>query len=358
MEDFQDFISYPPPITMDTTYSPTHIKSECRGKCVQFILGGDVIFTHEMIQQIDEAGKTLNNFGILYFLRNRFLETAFSLINFEGVIANGGELIPKTLPPQFSFRAPPQIVIFLKRLGKCIVTCANNHIMDYGRAALEEMLTILKKNRIPYVGVGHNHPEALHPFFFVHQNINFAFLAFTDLLRDNLYADTNQSGPALLSPENIKTAIDDAKTRAHFIIVALHTVSKLGTPFSFFPDDHQKLMSRFAIDCGADVVVGHQPHGVQQVELYSNRLIFYSLGALLYDPGISHWLSKAHPFFGGVQMHGGAIVTMHLCAHGKYDFSLLPTKVVRFNQKYFLVIDIKRKILDLLRNVASHLFGG
>jgi poly-gamma-glutamate synthesis protein (capsule biosynthesis protein) len=37
-------------------------------------------------------------------------------------------------------------------------------------------------------------------------------------------------------------------------------------------------MARFLIDAGADVVAGHHPHVAQGIEIYKNRLIFYSLG--------------------------------------------------------------------------------
>ena len=37
------------------------------------------------------------------------------------------------------------------------------------------------------------------------------------------------------------------------------------------------------IDAGADLIVGHHPHVVQDVELYQGRLIVYSLGNFLFD---------------------------------------------------------------------------
>ena len=38
-----------------------------------------------------------------------------------------------------------------------------------------------------------------------------------------------------------------------------------------------------AIDCGADIVVGHHPHTFQGIEIYKGKLIAYSLGNFVFD---------------------------------------------------------------------------
>lgn len=42
-------------------------------------------------------------------------------------------------------------------------------------------------------------------------------------------------------------------------------------------------MGHAIIDAGADIIVGHHPHVLQGIEEYKNKLIFYSLGNLLFD---------------------------------------------------------------------------
>jgi len=42
-----------------------------------------------------------------------------------------------------------------------------------------------------------------------------------------------------------------------------------------------------AIDCGADIVIGHHPHIVQPFEIYKNRPIFYSIGNFAFGSGNS-----------------------------------------------------------------------
>ena len=44
------------------------------------------------------------------------------------------------------------------------------------------------------------------------------------------------------------------------------------------PDETQKSLAHRAIDCGADLVVGHHPHVLQAIEYYKGKYIAYSLG--------------------------------------------------------------------------------
>jgi poly-gamma-glutamate capsule biosynthesis protein CapA/YwtB (metallophosphatase superfamily) len=46
---------------------------------------------------------------------------------------------------------------------------------------------------------------------------------------------------------------------------------------------YQSEMARFAIDCGADLVVGHHPHVLQGIEVYKRKVIAYSLGNYIHD---------------------------------------------------------------------------
>lgn len=45
----------------------------------------------------------------------------------------------------------------------------------------------------------------------------------------------------------------------------------------------QKSLARKFIDQGADLIVGSHPHVIQDIEMYKNKLIFYSLGNFIFD---------------------------------------------------------------------------
>ena len=37
------------------------------------------------------------------------------------------------------------------------------------------------------------------------------------------------------------------------------------------------------VDSGADIIIGHHPHVIQNYEIYKERPIFYSLGNFIFD---------------------------------------------------------------------------
>jgi poly-gamma-glutamate capsule biosynthesis protein CapA/YwtB (metallophosphatase superfamily) len=63
-----------------------------------------------------------------------------------------------------------------------------------------------------------------------------------------------------------------------FIIANYHW----GDMYSYIPNNQQKNMAHFAIDNGADLVIGHHPHVLQGMETYKGKNIVYSLGNFCY----------------------------------------------------------------------------
>lgn len=51
-----------------------------------------------------------------------------------------------------------------------------------------------------------------------------------------------------------------------------------GIELDYYPDKKQKDFAHYAIDKGADLVMGSHPHVIQGIEKYKNKYIAYSLG--------------------------------------------------------------------------------
>jgi poly-gamma-glutamate synthesis protein (capsule biosynthesis protein) len=90
------------------------------------------------------------------------------------------------------------------------------------------------------------------------------------------------SSPQLSS---ITAQIADLKTNQHadLVVVSLHW----GIEYEQHSTTSQQLFARALIDAGADLVVGHHPHVVQEVEEYKGRYIAYSLGNFVFDQDFS-----------------------------------------------------------------------
>ena len=256
-----------------------------------------------------------------------FKQSDLTLANFEGIISAEGELREKGLPSSFSLRTDPEILKFLAKFPQIILSFANNHSADAGLVGIEGAIQSLDGVGVEHVGIGKNNGEALAPRIIEINGIRIAFLAFTDLLPEEYFATDAKGGVAKLSPENLGTAIKKAREISDFIIVSIHSAASINSALRRTPDEHQRFFSRLAVGEGADVVIGQQPHILQKAEKFGSGIIFYSLGAFLYDPAVSSRYAPDHPLFNGVQFKGGGILALEICRSGVQSFRVTPTKV-------------------------------
>jgi poly-gamma-glutamate synthesis protein (capsule biosynthesis protein) len=62
------------------------------------------------------------------------------------------------------------------------------------------------------------------------------------------------------------------------VVVSFHWGAELMTTAK----DYQRELGHLSIDWGADLVLGHHPHILQELELYRGHLIAYSLGNFVF----------------------------------------------------------------------------
>ena len=79
--------------------------------------------------------------------------------------------------------------------------------------------------------------------------------------------------------DNTLKAIDYFKNEnTDLIIMTYHW----GIEKEYEQNSTQENIAKFAIDSGADLVIGHHPHVLQGVELYNGKYIVYSLGNFVF----------------------------------------------------------------------------
>lgn len=165
------------------------------------------------------------------------------------------------------------------------LSIANNHILDWGSDALEDTIRILKENGIQPAGAGMNYEEANVPAIFAIRGMRLAILAYTTLYPQSLEARKNSAGVSSFDLEGAKEKIRGLKNSgaADIVIVSIHW----GDEYEAHANDEQKMIARALIDAGADLIIGHHSHVVQEVEKYKNSWIAYSLGNFVFDQGFS-----------------------------------------------------------------------
>lgn len=226
------------------------------------------------------AKETLKNKDYKY----PFLKTAdvlkdadLTFGNLEGPITSGREILIN----EMRFRADPEVAGGLEFAGFDILSLANNHFGDFGRRGMEDTFKFLKEKNIDFAGAGRNNSEARSVSIKEVKQKKIGFLAYSDLsFTQKAYAaGEKEAGIALMNIENLKADIEEAKKEADFLIVSMHA----GEEYQRLPTSWQKEFAHTAIDCGADLILGHHPHILQPYEKYKGKYIFYSLGNFVFD---------------------------------------------------------------------------
>lgn len=210
----------------------------------------------------DESFNTSTSFnayeamnGTSYFFQNvrSILEADdATFANFEGTLTTETAREAK----EYAFKGDPSYTQILTDGSIDVVTLANNHSSDYGAKSLTDTEEALDAAGIDYC-IGDK---------IAIKEVNGIPTAFIGIyvLNDGMARE-----------EQVKQTIAVAKQQgAKLVIVAFHW----GTEKATEPDETQKSLAHTAIDCGADLVVGHHPHVLQAIEYYKGKYIAYSLG--------------------------------------------------------------------------------
>ena len=199
--------------------------------------------------------------------------------NLEGAVSDIGNNVGS----KYSFRMDPVILPALKNTGFDIVSFANNHVGDWNVSAFSDTLSRLGENGILKTGAGLNKDEAQEPTIIEKNGIHFGFLAFSDVGPNWLAATDDKPGILLASDPNFESIILNAKTKSDVLIVSFH----FGDEYKLVHNKRQQELARRAIDNGADLIIGHHPHVMQDIEVYNGKTIVYSLGNFIFDQHFS-----------------------------------------------------------------------
>lgn len=177
-----------------------------------------------------------------------------------------------------ALRAFPATVDSLAAARFDVVSLANNHIMDYGRAGLELTLSLLDSKKIRHTGAGMTLDEARRPAMVEKDGRRIAFLAYA--MKGPHTAGPEKPGAAPGDERLITEDISSLRERCEAVIVSIH----FGMMYTDYPKQEDQEMTRRLIDAGAAAVIGHHPHVTQGIESYRQGVIAYSLGEFLFDP--------------------------------------------------------------------------
>ncbi|MCL5795594.1 MAG: CapA family protein [Patescibacteria group bacterium] len=279
-----------------------------------FMVGGDMMFDRFIDHNFpgDKLKDSVKNLG------NRFFDgTDLSLVNLEGPISSGS-IEPNTNPNNVVFNFPLETANVLKWLNINAVSLANNHTSNAGQSGLENTQNILNEKKISYIGQQFEfNDNSIKRFSYGNQKISVIAI---DIL-DNY--------------KNLNEIIKTEKQNSGFVLVFSHWGNE-------FEKTHSSLQQKLAyawIDAGADLIIGSHPHVIQDAEIYKDKVIFYSLGNLLFDQTFSTHTQK------------GLVLAGKIKDNKLEKIILLPTisknlrpELLRGNEKTDFVVEFRKKL--------------
>ena len=221
-----------------------------------FTLGTDTKFAYDssLPAAFINSGRNYS-----YFMQNVssiFSKDDYTLVNLETTFTDSEAKAPKDGDIFYNFKGPKEYVNILTKASIDGVTIANNHIYDYGKQGMQDTVNILKEKNIDICGEGYKILKDI-------KGTKFGFLGYTG------WEYSNELKTKIVNDIN-----ELRNQGAEVVIPYFHW----GIEKSYEPYDVQQNLARFAIDNGADAVIGSHPHVIQSMESYKGKLIAYSMG--------------------------------------------------------------------------------
>jgi len=257
-----EVVGNPDALDITSYYVPFFTKGESeQSRSVSMLSVGDIMIDRQVAQEMGTK-------GLPHILT--------TLAGTEGRFFRGIDIVAGNLEGPFvvnriattkeiAFRFDPRLALQLASFGFNLFTLANNHMFDMGVAGLPETVRVLDDAGIESYG----HPYTVSTSSLLYKEVDglrIAFLGFNDTFHS-------------LDEDVAVDLITQAEQEADVTVLNIHW----GVEYKDVSHPRQQYLAHKFVDAGVDLIIGHHPHVVEELEIYNNRPIFYSLGNFIFD---------------------------------------------------------------------------
>lgn len=182
---------------------------------------------------------------------------------------------------RYVFRAEPEWLAALRNHGFTHLNLANNHSVDQGRRGLIDTWANIRAYGMVPLGAGHTMEEAAAPVCIAQSPREVYVVSALRMPLENFmplgeeFSINQEPIDSLVARvERLRAAKPGA-----VVIVCLHW----GAEHRPHPVPSQRAEAHRLIDAGADCLIGHHTHTLQDEEQYRARNIYYSIGNFIFD---------------------------------------------------------------------------
>lgn len=180
------------------------------------------------------------------------------------------------------FNSPAEYLDALKDAGFNLLLTANNHCLDRGKIGIISTIDKIRLAGMNSIGTYKSQQDRDSIRIFEINGIKLAVLAYTYGLNGNYISKNEKYLVNVIDTNLIKLDIQSArKKNAEVVLVYFH----FGEEYQRKPNSFQREVVKFAINCGADLIIGSHPHVIQPLEYFisdknkiGEGIIAYSLG--------------------------------------------------------------------------------
>ena len=193
-------------------------------------------------------------------------------------------------PKGINYRMHPANIGCLTAAGIDCCVLANNHVLDWGRAGLQETLAALASAGVRTAGAGATAEAAKAPAVIEVQGkgrvLVFGFGTRSSGIPRAWAAREERPGVNLLEDLSERTVariaaqVQAGKQPGDVVVASVHWGGNWGHEV---PAEHRAFAHGLVEAAGVDVVHGHSSHHAKAIEVYKGRLILYGCGDLLND---------------------------------------------------------------------------
>lgn len=208
------------------------------------------------------------------------------IINLETAVTRHNEPWPKGI----NYRMHPDNIDCLTaaKIDCCVL--ANNHVLDWGYAGLEQTLATLAEAGIPSTGAGATASAAAAPaildvgagvrvrvfsYALASSGISPAWRATAERPGVNLLPDLSDA-----TVHRITAQVNPLKQSGDIVIASIHWGGNWGYAI---PEEQRRFAHALIDTAGVDLIHGHSSHHVKGMEVYRGRPILYGCGDFLND---------------------------------------------------------------------------
>ncbi len=217
----------------------------------------------------------------------------------EVAFANLETPLSERIPPETGeppvLGAPASVAPALAAVGLDVVSVANNHSYDQMAPGLGDTLEALAQASVGAVGASADLDAAPGPLVVERAGVRVAFVAFTERVNRGPAVRGAYTRVARYDDATARAALSRAHEVADLVVLSIHW----SHDFVETPRLAQRQRARLLVDAGADVILGHGPHVLQEVERMDSprgdAVVAYSLGNLVSNQGLRYWAGRRIP---------------------------------------------------------------